>query len=76
MPGKKSAGKYVEHNQLNPSHPFEVIEIDVKYIYIRGERRNAYLITLLDTFSRIAISWDLQFSIKHTHAKRLIKENQ
>jgi len=71
---KKAARKYVEHSQPNPSQPFEVIEIDIKYIYIRGERRNAYLITLLDTFSRIAIAWDLQFSIKHTHAKRLIDE--
>lgn len=71
---KKAKRKYVKHSQPNPSQPLEIIEIDVKYIYIRGDRRNAYLITILDTFSRMALAWDLQYSIKHTHAKRLIDE--
>ena len=71
---KKPKRKFVAHTQPNPSKPFEVIEIDIKYIYIRGDRRNAYLITILDTFSRMATAWDLQYSIRHTHAKKLIDE--
>lgn len=61
----KSASKeYVEFSSPLCSRPFEAIEVDIKYIYIHGEKRNAYLITMLDVFTRIALEWTLNLDMK------------
>jgi hypothetical protein len=39
-------------------NPFEIIEIDIKYIDIHGFRQNAYLNTIFYTFTRTALCWE------------------
>jgi putative transposase len=63
---------YVKYTSPLTDHPFQVIEVDVKYIYISGTKRNAYLITLLDTFSRSAPEWILEHNMKAERAMELI----
>jgi len=63
---------FVKFSQPYPGQPFEAIEIDIKYVYIQGERRNAYLITILDTFTRYALVWSLAFSMKSHQVQQLI----
>jgi len=65
-----SSKKYVKFTQPYPGFPLQNIEIDIKYIYIAGLRSNAYLITIIDVFSRRALVWDLAYSMK---SKRVIK---
>ena len=45
-------------------HPFATVEVDIKYIHIDGENRNAYLITFFCTFSRFVAVWDLSYKMK------------
>ena len=66
----KKSKSYVKYTQPCASQPFEKLEVDIKYIYIRGDRRNAYLVTILDTFSRKALVWDLAYTMK---SKRIVK---
>jgi len=63
---------YVKYSQPYPSQPFEMLEIDIKYIYIRGDKRNAYLITILDVFTRNTLVWDLGYSMKKEQVIALI----
>lgn len=62
--GKKGSKKYVVFTSPRPERPFQVLETDIKYVYISGERRNAYLITILDTFHRQALVWGLFADMK------------
>lgn len=73
-PKKKRPREFVKFTQPLPFEPFEKLEMDIKFIYIRGERRNALLLTILDTFTRLALAWDLQYSIRHTHVGRLFDQ--
>jgi len=68
----KQLKNYVVFSQPYPSQPFETLEIDIKYIYIRGDRKNAYLITILDVFTRNALVWDLAYTMKSEQVMRLI----
>jgi transposase InsO family protein len=43
--------------------PFETVEADIKYVYVHGENRNAFLLTFLCTFCRYAPVWELQYSM-------------
>jgi putative transposase len=54
-------------------HPFATMEIDIKFIYIHGIRRHAYLATVFDTFTRMAIDWDIGYQMKNTSIAKLIR---
>ncbi len=70
----KQLKNYVKYSQPYPSQPFEMLEIDIKYIYIRGDRRNAFLITIIDVFTRKALVWDLAYSMKSERVINLIDQ--
>lgn len=65
---------YVSYSSPICSRPFELIEIDIKYIYIHGERRNAYLITMLDVFTRQALVWTLNWDMKTNRVTELLNQ--
>lgn len=56
--------QFVKYTIPDPGAPFETIEIDIKYIHIQGENKTAYLITAIDTFTRIALEWILDYHMK------------
>jgi putative transposase len=68
---KKAKRAFVKFTQPLPFEPFEKLEMDIKFIYIRGERKNALLLTIIDTFTRIAMDWMLQYSIRNSSVMQL-----
>ncbi len=66
--------EYVSYTSPICTRPFELIEIDIKYIYIQGEKRNAYLITMLDVFTRKALVWSLNWDMKTQRVIELLNE--
>ncbi|MCK5840376.1 MAG: IS3 family transposase [Bacteroidales bacterium] len=65
---------YVKYSSPLCSRPFEVMEIDIKYVYIQGIRKHAYLITILDIFTRIALVWGLNWDMKTQRVIELLNE--
>jgi putative transposase len=65
----QSFDKEIIKQKPKATKPLEIIEIDIKYIYIDGECRNGYLITIFDVFHRQAYNWTLNYNMK---AKRII----
>ena len=64
--------KFVEFTVPLATKPLETIELDIKYIYIQGLKKHVYLITMLDVFSRTALVWELNYSMKAKDAIRLV----
>lgn len=71
---RKGLRQYVRFTQPLPLEPLEKLEMDIKYIYIRGERRNALLLNILDTFTRHELGWELQYSIGHETVRKLFHQ--
>lgn len=72
--------KYVPSDKIFIRHsvpplvgPYDTIEADIKYIYIHGEKRNAFLLTFLCTFLRHAPVWELDYSMKSSQIVKLIE---
>src|SRR5690606_17970981 len=70
-PGKR---KFVEFTVPLATKPLETIELDIKYLYIQGLKKHAYLITMLDVFSRTALVWELNNTMKAEDAIRLVEK--
>ena len=51
--------------------PFRTVEADIKYVYIHGARRTAFLVSFLCTFSRCNLVWDLDYTMHSAQIVRL-----
>jgi len=54
---KSKGRKYVHYRIVTPSEPLEVIEMDIKQVWIAGQNRCAYILTILDVFTRSVLCW-------------------
>jgi len=59
--GKRS---FVQQRKIDASYPMQYLAMDIKYVYIQGERRHVYLLTVLDIFTKKALGHLLKSSIR------------
>lgn len=52
---KQLGRKRVLNRRVIPSRPLEVLEMDIKYQWVEQYRKDAYILTVLDTFTRTAL---------------------
>lgn len=55
---------FIKTRKVSPNSPYELLEIDIKYLYLRAEKRNVYLLTLIDVFSRKVLGYVVKYSIR------------
>lgn len=58
--------KWVKWRVIKDAKPMEHLCMDIKYVYIQGAKRNAYLLVIMDIATRFVLGWTLRFSMKHT----------
>lgn len=56
--------KFVQHRKIAATYPMEYLCLDIKYVYVHADKRNYYLLTILDVFSRRTVDQIFQKSIK------------
>jgi len=59
--------QWVKWRKIKDAKPLDYICMDIKYIYIHGEKRNAYLLAIIDVCTRYVLGWSLRFTMKHAH---------
>jgi putative transposase len=66
---KRQSKNYAQYRTVIPEGPLEVLEMDIKYVWIAQARRHAYILTIIDTFTRFVLHWQVGFSMKSTNVK-------
>ncbi len=66
---KRSGKNFVKFRRVAPHKPLEVIEMDIKYVWIYGVRKYAYILTVIDTFTRYVLHWDVGYTMKSQQVK-------
>lgn len=56
--------QFVRFRKIKAERPLQYLCMDIKYIHIHGAQRNALLLTVIDVFSRKALTHMLRFNIK------------
>lgn len=49
--------EFVKFRKIVAFYPMEYLCMDIKYVWVEGEQRNYYLLTMLDVYSRKAVEW-------------------
>jgi transposase InsO family protein len=71
---KSEFNKNIIKDTPKPTKPLEILELDIKYVYINGLDKNAYLMSILDTFTRQVYEWKLEMTMKTIDIKVLIEK--
>jgi putative transposase len=66
LPRNRSPRQWVKWRKIKDAKPLEYLCMDIKYVYIHGARRNAYLLAIIDVATRYVVGWSLRFTMKHT----------
>ena len=66
--------KFVQFRKVIPDGPLSVIEMDIKMVWVEEHRQHAYILTALDTFTRMTLGWVVSYSIKQQMVKSLWTE--
>jgi len=71
----KTNGKreWVKHRKIEAAKPMEYLCLDIKYLWIAGEQRYYFLLTILDVYSRKVLQWILQKSVRKTDVINLFR---
>lgn len=71
QPKKKSTAKtYVKYRKVHPTRPLEVLEMDLKMVWVERERKHAFILNIIDTFSRKWLYQTVAFSITQHQVKQ------
>jgi transposase InsO family protein len=57
---------WVKLRRIQNAKPLEYLCMDIKYVYIHGATRNAYLLSIIDVATRYVVGWTLQWNMRHT----------
>ena len=76
---RKKGGPYVEYRCARPDKPLTLFEMDIKLFWVEEHRRYALVLTILDTFTRMVLDWQvgyrMQWSQVRSSWERIIEEH-
>lgn len=65
----KASRTFVKYRKVLPSGPLEVLEMDIKFAWVEEYKRHAFILTVIDTFTRVALYWATAYQIKQAQVK-------
>ncbi|MEL7223008.1 MAG: DDE-type integrase/transposase/recombinase [Bacteroidota bacterium] len=66
---KRKGRNFVQFRRVCPMAPLRILEMDIKYVWIAGKSCYAYVLTILDTFTRFALHWAVGYTMKQEQVK-------
>ena len=71
--GKRYTNKaktYAKYRKVLPEKPLHILEMDIKFVWIEQARKQSYILTIIDTFTRLVLYYTVAFSITKKEVKQ------
>jgi len=71
----RTSGKrdFVRFRRIEATRPMEYLCWDIKYVWVQGDRKNYYLLSLMDVYTRRILDWIFQGSIRKLDLLKMIR---
>lgn len=69
-PKERETKRYVKYRILSPEGPLRLMEIDIKYAWVDGLSKHAYILTIINVFTREALYWKAGWHIKQKEVQQ------
>ncbi len=66
---KRTGRDFVKYRRVAPDGPLRIIEMDIKYVWVYEVRKYAYILTVVDTFTRYVLHWAVGYTMKSEQVK-------
>lgn len=72
----RTSGKrqWVKYRKIVATRPMEYLCLDIKYVWVQGEGRYYFLLTILDVYTRKNLLWILQRSVRKMDVIRMFMQ--
>jgi transposase InsO family protein len=71
-PARRKVGRdFVKFRRIIPAGPLRVLEMDIKYIWIHETRKYAFVLTVIDTYTRYVLHWDVGYMMRSEQVERV-----
>jgi transposase InsO family protein len=64
---------FIKFRTVEASYPMEYLSMDIKYIWVEGDKRNYYLLTIMDIYSRKVLEQIFKSSIRKKDVLQMLK---
>jgi len=61
---------YAHYRIVTPERPLQVLEMDIKMVWVVEHRRHAYILNIIDTFTRKLLYWSVGYQMKQAQVKQ------
>ncbi len=61
---------YVKYRKVLPQEPLHVLEMDIKFVWVEQARKHAYILSIIDTFTRVILYYTVSFSVTKKDVKQ------
>lgn len=68
---RRTGRKFVQYRTIIPKGPLRVLEMDIKQVYVHGTQRKAYIFTVIDTYTRYVLHWDVGYHMTSHQVKHV-----
>ena len=65
---------YVRYRILCPEGPLRLMEMDIKQVWLVTERRYAYILTVIDVFTRVVLNWKCGHHMRQEQVQEVWKQ--
>jgi transposase InsO family protein len=66
----KASKQYVKYRVVSPEGPLRLLEMDIKMVWLERIRRYAYVLTILDVFTRVVLHWERGLQMRQTEVEQ------
>lgn len=69
----KGRREFVKFRKIKADYPMQYLCLDIKYVWVAGEQKNFYLLSIMDVYSRKIVEWIFQRSIRKADVINLFR---
>lgn len=72
----KTKGKreWVKYRRIEAARPLQYLCLDIKYVWVEGDKRWYYQLAIIDVYSRMILAWIFQASVKQKDVISLMRQ--
>lgn len=67
----KPSKTHVKYHKFFATQPWEVLEMDIKFVWVEEFKNHVYVLSVIDTFTRVLLHGHVGYSIKKEHVKKV-----
>ena len=66
--------QYVRYRVVSPEKPLHVLEMDIKMVWVAEYRRHAYVLNIIDTFTRSILYWSVGYQMRQKQIRHALSQ--